>query len=142
MSKSIFIKIIIFITAMFLVVHLVSKKEPQSIEVLEEMPNIEIEILKEGEGNFSKKGDTLVVDYVGTFENGEEFDASREDPFEFVLGNHSVIEGWEQGMLEMQVGEIRRIFIPYTLAYGERGSPPIIPEKANLIFEVELLEIK
>ncbi len=142
MSKSIFIKIIIFITAMFLVVHLVSKKEPQSIEVLEEMPNIEIEILKEGEGNFSKKGDTLVVDYIGTFENGEEFDASRGDPFEFVLGNHSVIEGWEQGMLGMQVGEIRRIFIPYMLAYGERGSPPIIPEKANLIFEVELLEIK
>ena len=108
------------------------------------MQTVNIETLKEGEGDFSKIGDTLVVHYTGIFENGEVFDSSleREEPFEFVLGAHSVIEGWELGMLEMQKGEKRKLFVPYNLAYGEYGAPPVIPGKANLIFEVELLEIK
>lgn len=107
------------------------------------MENVSIEILKEGEGEVSKKGDTLTVHYTGTLENGVKFDSSvdRGTPFRFTLGNRSVIEGWEQGMLGMKVGEIRKLHIPYELAYGEGGYPPIIPEKANLYFEVELLEI-
>ncbi|HOI60192.1 MAG TPA: FKBP-type peptidyl-prolyl cis-trans isomerase [Candidatus Pacearchaeota archaeon] len=106
--------------------------------------NIETEILKEGQGEPSKVNDTLVVHYTGILENGEKFDSSldRGVPFEFTLGNHSVIEGWEQGMLNMKVGEKKKLFIPYQLGYGEYGYPPVIPEKANLIFEVELLEIK
>ena len=139
------ILIIIFIISMYFVVQLFSKTEQeQNIENLTQMQNVNIEILKEGEGEFSKTGDTLVVHYVGTLENGDKFDSSldRGEPFEFTLGDHSVIEGWEQGMLQMQVGEKRKIFIPYELAYGENGYPGVIPEKANLIFEVELLEIK
>ena len=139
------ILIIIFIISMYFVVQLFSKTEQeQNIENLTQMQNVNIEILKEGEGEFSKTGDTLVVHYVGTLENGDKFDSSLDggEPFEFTLGDHSVIEGWEQGMLQMQVGEKRKIFIPYELAYGEYGRPPIIPKKANLIFEVELLEIK
>ena len=137
--------IIIFIISMYFVVQLFSKTEQeQNIENLTQMQNVNIEILKEGEGEFSKTGDTLVVHYVGTLENGDKFDSSldRGEPFEFTLGDHSVIEGWEQGMLQMQVGEKRKIFIPHELAYGENGNPPVIPEKTNLIFEVELLEIK
>lgn len=137
--------IIIFIISMYFVVQLFSKTEQeQNIENLTQMQNVNIEILKEGEGEFSKTGDTLVVHYVGTLENGDKFDSSldRGEPFEFILGDHSVIEGWEQGMLQMQVGEKRKIFIPYELGYGENGYPGVIPEKANLIFEVELLEIK
>jgi len=109
-----------------------------------QMKNVDIEILKEGQGESSKTGDTLVVHYTGTLENGQKFDSSldRGNPFEFTLGKHSVIEGWEQGMLQMKVGEKRKLFVPYELAYGEGGYPPVIPQKANLIFEVELLEIK
>jgi peptidylprolyl isomerase/FKBP-type peptidyl-prolyl cis-trans isomerase FkpA len=102
-----------------------------------------IETLIEGQGEESKKGDTLVVHYTGTFENGEKFDSSldRGESFSFILGQGMVIEGWEQGMLGMKAGEKRKIFIPYELGYGEFDYGPI-PGKSNLIFEVELLEIK
>lgn len=143
MKKNVFLKITVFIILMIFVVQVFNKEE-QSIEQVEDMQKINIETLKEGEGDFSKIGDTLVVHYTGTFENGEVFDSSLErgEPFEFVLGAHSVIEGWERGMLEMQKGEKRKLFVPYSFAYGEYGAPPVIPGKANLIFEVELLEIK
>lgn len=142
---------IIFIILMYFVFQFFSKTEVGTQEVYQnnnliEMQNnkTEIEILEEGQGEPSKAGDTLVVHYVGTLETGEKFDSSidRGEPFEFVLGSQSVIEGWEQGMLNMKVGEKRKLFIPYQFGYGEYGYPPIIPEKANLIFEVELLEIK
>lgn len=135
---------IVFIILMYFVVQFFSKTENENLN-LNEMQDINIEVLSQGEGdNVSKTGDTLVVHYTGVFENGEKFDSSldRNEPFEFTLGEQSVIEGWERGMLNMKVGEKRKIFIPYELAYGEAGRPPVIPEKANLIFEVELLEIK
>jgi len=101
-------------------------------------------ILREGSGNESKSGDTLVVNYLGTLKDGTKFDSSydRGEPFEFTLGNSSVIEGWEQGMLGMKVGEKRKIEIPSSMGYGENGIIGTIPGKSGLIFEVELLEIK
>ena len=112
-------------------------------EMEQEIKKVNIEVLQEGMGEESKAGDTLSVHYTGTFENGEKFDSSvdRGDPFEFTLGQGAVIQGWEQGMLGMKQGEKRKLFIPYELGYGEAGYGPI-PEKSNLIFEVELLEIK
>jgi len=105
---------------------------------------LNIEILREGSGNESKSGDTLVVNYLGTLKDGTKFDSSydRGEPFEFTLGNSSVIEGWEQGMLGMKVGEKRKIEIPSSMGYGENGIVGTIPGKSGLIFEVELLEIK
>jgi FKBP-type peptidyl-prolyl cis-trans isomerase len=107
------------------------------------MEEIKIEILKEGEGDVSKKGDKLTVHYIGTLEDGTKFDSSvdRGTPFEFNLGSGQVIQGWEQGMEGMKIGEKRKLTIPSNLAYGESGSSGIIPPNATLIFEVELLGI-
>ena len=104
---------------------------------------LNIEILREGSGNESKSGDTLVVNYLGTLKDGTKFDSSydRGEPFEFTLGQNSVIQGWEQGMLGMKVDEKRKIEIPSVMGYGESGVSSI-PGNSGLIFEVELLEIK
>lgn len=104
---------------------------------------MKIEILKEGSGEITKTGDTVSVHYVGTLENGTKFDSSidRGEPFSFTLGQNKVIQGWEKGVLGMKVGEERKLTIPFELAYGENGYPPVIPPKATLIFEVELLGI-
>jgi FKBP-type peptidyl-prolyl cis-trans isomerase len=106
------------------------------------MDEVKIEVLQEGTGEVSKNGDKLTVDYVGTLEDGTKFDSSidRGTPFSFTLGEGRVIQGWEQGMLNMKVGEKRKLTIPYSLGYGESGYGPI-PPKATLIFEVDLLKI-
>jgi peptidylprolyl isomerase len=105
---------------------------------------VQIEILQEGEGDGAKDGDTLTVHYVGMLEDGTKFDSSidRGDPFTLTLGNGDVIEGWEEGLLGIKVGEKRKLTIPSELAYGESGAAGgMIPPNATLIFEVEALEI-
>ncbi|KAF8242115.1 hypothetical protein K440DRAFT_607840 [Wilcoxina mikolae CBS 423.85] len=90
----------------------------------------------------SKNGDNLSMHYRGTLEDGTEFDSSYgRGPFTFPLGGGRVIKGWDQGLLDMCIGEKRKLIIPYDLAYGENGMGPI-PAKATLIFETELLEIQ
>ena len=105
---------------------------------------LKMEDLVEGEGEASKKGDTLVVHYTGTLEDGTKFDSSKDrgEPFEFVIGQGYVIQGWDIGMLGMKVGGTRKLTIPSDMAYGDYGVPGAIPGGATLIFEVELLEIK
>lgn len=97
-----------------------------------------------GKGPEAKTGDTVSVHYVGTLTDGKKFDASRDHgrPFEFPLGASRVIKGWDLGVPGMKVGGKRKLTIPYQLAYGEEGSPPVIPPRATLVFEIELLEIK
>jgi FKBP-type peptidyl-prolyl cis-trans isomerase FkpA len=95
-----------------------------------------------GTGKEAKNGDTVRVHYTGTLLSGVEFDSSRgKSPFDFTLGAGSVIKGWDQGVVGMKVGGHRRLVIPQALAYGEAGSPPKIPPKAGLKFDIELLEV-
>ena len=98
-----------------------------------------------GTGEEAKAGDLVQVHYTGTlYPSGEKFDSSvdRGQPFEFPLGQGRVIAGWEEGIAGMKVGGHRVLLIPYQLAYGEQGSPPVIPPKATLKFEVELLGLQ
>ncbi len=96
-----------------------------------------------GTGAEAKAGDHIVVNYTGMLTNGTVFDSSipRGQPFEFVLGAHQVIQGWELGFSGMKVGGKRRLIIPPQLAYGDRGVPPVIPPNATLVFDVELLNV-
>lgn len=91
----------------------------------------------------AKKGDALQMHYEGTLEDGSEFDSSykRGNPFGFTLGEGMVIKGWDLGVEGMCKGEVRMLTIPSDLAYGDRGYPPVIPEKATLHFKVELVNI-
>ena len=99
--------------------------------------------LEVGDGAVAGPGQTVVVNYRGTLENGKEFDSSYgRGPFSFPLGAGRVIKGWDEGVAGMKVGGKRRLVIPPDLAYGTRGAGGVIPPNATLIFEVELLDIR
>lgn len=101
--------------------------------------------ITEGNGDTIKKGQTAIVHYVGTLEDGTKFDSSRDrgEPFDFVIGAGQVIQGWDMGVEGMKVGELRKLTIPSDLAYGDWGVPQAgIAGGATLIFEVELVGIE
>ncbi len=123
-----------------------SSQQSQSKQPQQEInfDELKADILKQGSGQAVKKGDTISVHYVGTLADGTKFDSSRDrgQPFSFQVGAGQVIQGWELGVVGMKLGEIRRLYIPSEYGYGERGAGEAIPPNANLIFEIELLEIK
>lgn len=98
--------------------------------------------VKAGTGTAAAPGQKYTVHYTGWLRDGTKFDSSvdRKEPFSFVQGRRQVIAGWEAGFEGMKVGAKRRLFIPYQFAYGEKGRGPI-PPKAELIFDVELLDV-
>lgn len=106
---------------------------------------LEIVNVKEGTGAEAVAGKSVSVHYVGTLHSdGSKFDSSRDrgEPFTFKLGAGQVIKGWDQGVAGMKIGGVRKLTIPHDLAYGERGYPPVIPPRATLVFEVELLGVR
>jgi FKBP-type peptidyl-prolyl cis-trans isomerase len=104
-----------------------------------------------GTGAEAVAGSTVTVHYSGWLYDpsqpdakGKPFDSSRESgrPFSFELGAGKVIRGWDQGVQGMRVGGQRRLVIPHQLAYGERGAGGVIPPRATLVFDVELLGVR
>lgn len=98
--------------------------------------------LKAGAGAKPAATSMVKVHYHGTFPDGRVFDSSveRKEPMEFPL--NGVIPCWTEGVQMIGVGGKARLVCPYTIAYGERGRPPVIPERATLVFDVELLDVK
>ena len=121
------------------------KQEPVNQNNNQKNMDLKIETTQEGTGDkVTKAGDTISVHYTGKLEDGTKFDSSvdRGEPFEFKIGAGMVIQGWEQGLLDMKVGEKRTLTIPSEMGYGAQGAGGIIPPNATLIFEVELMGIK
>jgi len=108
-------------------------------------PKVHLETITPGDGRtFPKAGDNLSMHYTGKIAaSGVKFDSSldRGTPFEFVIGHGNVIEGWDQGVIQMSLGQKAFLKVPSDLGYGDEGAGGVIPPKADLIFEVELLKI-
>lgn len=107
------------------------------------MNELIIEDLHEGDGKTLVKGALITTHYTGWLEDGTEFDSSHRKgkPFQCVIGTGRVIKGWDQGLIGMQVGGKRKLYVPAHLAYGERQIGAHIKPHSNLVFEIELLEV-
>ena len=112
---------------------------------------LEVVDLVVGSGAEAVAGSRVTVHYSGWLYDpsqpdakGRSFDSSRESgrAFTFALGTGQVIAGWDQGVQGMKVGGQRRLVIPHDLAYGERGAGGVIPPRATLVFDVELLAVR
>jgi FKBP-type peptidyl-prolyl cis-trans isomerase len=98
--------------------------------------------IKVGTGTAATSGTSVTVQYTGWLEsNGKKFDSSydRNQPFQVTLGQGQVIPGWDEGIVGMKPGGIRRLIIPAALAYGSAGQPPTIPANATLIFDIQMI---
>lgn len=124
----------LLILVAFVAISSVWAEDELQIEVVEKPGDCDVK---------SKKGDNLSMHYTGTLADGSKFDSSldREQPFDFQLGVGQVIQGWDQGLLDMCAGEKRKLTIPPHLGYGENGAGAKIPGGATLLFDVELLSI-
>ena len=102
------------------------------------------QFIQRGSGKKAENGKTVAVHYEGSLENGKVFDSSypRKKLIEFRLGQGQVIEGWDEGIALLQVGDKARFVIPSDLAYGPSGAGGVIPPHATLIFDVELMDVK
>ncbi len=100
--------------------------------------------ISEGNGEKAEKGQTVSVHYKGMLADGTVFDSSykRKEPIEFPLGKGHVIQGWDEGIQLLKVGDKARFVIPSHLGYGSRGAGGVIPPNATLVFDVELMGVK
>jgi FKBP-type peptidyl-prolyl cis-trans isomerase len=119
-------------------------------ETFEITTGLTARVLRSGDGQVAQAGDNVVVHYTGwlfdeTAENnrGDKFDSSvdRGEHFQFPLGAGRVIQGWDQGVEGMAIGELRELTIAPEMGYGERGAGSVIPPGATLVFEVELFDL-
>ena len=103
---------------------------------------LQYQVLKEGNGKKPSATDQVVCHYEGTLIDGTVFDSSYQRNQPATFGLNQVIAGWTEGVQLMQEGAKYRFFIPYNLAYGERGAGAQIPPFVALVFDVELIEVK
>lgn len=127
--------------------NIIEAPKPYNVEgkdVVTSASGLKIIKLNTTNGLQAQVGKIVKVHYSGYLENGKMFDSSveRGQPLDFPLGQGRVIKGWDEGIALLKVGEKARLIIPQELGYGERGYPPIIPAKATLIFDVELIDVK
>ena len=127
--------IILFVMAL---IYAFSKFSP----LIGPLAEMEIIMTKDGSGVKAENGMMVSVHYEGRLEDGTVFDASRKrgEPISFVLGSGMVIQGWEEGIEGMSVGEKRTLTIPPELGYGADGADDVIPPNATLTFDVELMD--
>lgn len=124
------------------------------LKVVEHVPRVELsaseqlvvpeEIVAGDNATFPRRGDTLVMHYVGKLAaDGTVFDSSRDrgQPFKFQIGVGQVIQGWDEGVMLMSKGQKATLSIPSVKGYGKNGAGSAIPPNADLVFEVELLDI-
>ena len=104
---------------------------------------VKIEDLIEGTGKKAERGALVTAHYRGWLADGTEFDSSykKNAPFQTVLSNKRVIQGWILGLKDMKEGGKRRLSVPAELAYGERQIGTMIPPNSDLTFEIELIEV-
>lgn len=102
---------------------------------------LQYEVIKSGTGKTPTKSDRVTTHYTGTLIDGTKFDSSVDRGEPATFGVTQVIGGWTEALQLMKEGDKWKLFIPYNLAYGERGSPPKIPPYSTLIFEIELIKV-
>jgi len=127
------------------------KLPPEDVEFVEKTwpeakktsTGIRYVIQKEGTGALAKPGDKVQVLYTGRLLNGTIFDQHLDpkDPFALRVARGEVIQGWDQILQQMKLGEKRLVIVPPELAYGSRGQPPRIPRNATLVFEMEIIAL-
>lgn len=109
-----------------------------------------IEDLEPGHGDPVKKGDTVVVFYRGTFVDGTVFDSNMDenhkpnpekDPYPVVVGAGGVIKGWDEGLVGVKEGAIRKLKVPYKMAYGEEGQGDKIPPRSDMVFTIKIAKV-
>ena len=103
-----------------------------------------IVVTKKGDGAQVKSGDMVIVNYTGLLTNGAMFDSSldRNEPFSFSVAAGMVIEGWDEGLQNLRVGDHATLIIPPSIGYGASGAGGVIPPNATLIFIIEVLSVK
>jgi peptidylprolyl isomerase len=119
----------------------INTKYPNAVQTLSGIKYI---VQKAGTGIKPAAGRTVRVNYKGSLLSGQVFDSSdiQGRPIEFLVGTGQVIKGWDEMILDMQIGEKRLVIIPPELAYGERGAGNVIPPNSFLVFEIELIGIR
>jgi FKBP-type peptidyl-prolyl cis-trans isomerase len=123
----------------------------ETVEFVESVPGLSSRIILRGDGAVAEVGHTAVVHYTGWLHDpeaednrGTKFDSSvdRGAHFRFPLGGNRVIQGWDQGVVGMQVGEVRELTIAPEMGYGARGAGGVIPPNSTLVFVIELADLE
>ena len=126
----------------------IAGEEQNNMQNAQQIEGVKIIILKEGNGDIAKSGDTVAMNYTGKLADGTVFDSNIDpkfnhvQPFVFTIGVGQVIRGWDVGITGMKVGGKRILEINPDYAYGEAGAGGVIPPNATISFEVELLQIE
>ena len=121
----------------------VEKWDISNKQIIETASGLKYVVFEEGEGDLIVNDDIVEVHYSGYFTNGQLFDSSvkRFETLRFPVGAGIVIEGWDEGVKLMKKGAKFQLLVPSYLGYGEEGAPPQIPENADLIFDIELIDV-